>query len=358
MRRRMILILALLIFVVAGVVYIVFQYLPSISSGGNTGKTPTPAITTLNIVFVAQDIPAGTLITDDSVTTGPWPSTYPLPGLVTDKSQVVGKRARIDLRRGEPVFSSQLTENAANVSDTASAMALKIKPGKVAIAVPLIRLSGVAYGIGNGDHIMVIASFMFINLDANFQTDIPNHMLLCGIDNNNKVTCEEVNGGRVFKESPLSDALLATYFVPLELQRPRLTSSILVQDARVLSVGNANASSIPVVPVAAATVANGAQPPSASTATPTLTPPDILVIEVSPEEAVAIGYLIRIKADLSYALRSAGDTTVFSIPSMDLKRLMDDFKIDLPPNLAYGSAPRVDTPYIPVLGNDVVVQAR
>ncbi len=199
MRRRMILILALLIFVVAGVVYIVFQYLPSISSGGNAGKTPTPAVTTMNIVFVAQDIPAGTLITADSVTTGPWPSTYPLPGLVTDKSQVVGKRARIDLRRGEPVFSSQMSENGANVSDTASALALKLQPGKVAVAVPLSRLSGVAYGLGNGDHIMIIASFMFINLDAGFQTDIPNHMLLCGIDTDNKVVCVEVNGGRVLR---------------------------------------------------------------------------------------------------------------------------------------------------------------
>jgi len=357
MRRRMILILALLIFVVAGVIYIVFQYLPSISSGGNAGKTPTPAITTMNIVFVAQDIPAGTLITQDGVTTGPWPSTYPLPGLVTDKTQVVGKRARIDLRRGEPVFSSQLAESGSNVSDTASVMALKIHSGKVAIAVPLSRLSGVAYGIGNGDHIMVVASFMFINLDTNFQTDIPNHMLLCGLDKDNKLTCEEVNGGRIFKESPLSDVLLASYFVPVEAQRPRMTSTILVQDARVLSVGNANSSGSTTAPAVAATpAATGAQ--TSTTPAQTLTTPDILVIEVSPEEAVAINFLIRMRADLTYALRSAGDTTVFSIPSMDLKRLMDDFKIDLPPSLAYGNGTRVDTPYIPVLGNDVVVQVR
>lgn len=82
------------------------------------------------------------------------------------------------------------------------------------------------------------------------------------------------------------------------------------------------------------------------------------MIEVSPEEALAVNYLIRIKADLSYAMRSAGDTTVFNIPSMDLKRLMDDFKIDLPPNLAYGNTPRLDQPYIPVLGNNSVVQVR
>jgi Flp pilus assembly protein CpaB len=355
MRRRMFLILALVIFVVAGVVYIVFQYLPSISSGGSGSKTPTPAVTTMNIVFVAQDIPAGTLITADSVTTGPWPSTYPLPGLVTDKAQVVGKRARIDLRRGEPVFSSQLAESGSTVSDTASPLALKIKPGKVAIAVPMSRLSGVAYGIGNGDHIMVISSFMLINLDANFQTDIPNHMLLAGIDSDNKINFVDVIGGRIFKESPLSDVLLATYYVPIEAQRPRLTSAILVQDARILSVGNANTSTTPIAPVATTPAAGGN---TATTPTQTLTTPDILVIEVSPEEALAINFLIRLRADLTYALRSAGDTTVFSIPSMDLKRLMDDFKIDLPPSLAFGTAPRIDQPYIPILGNDIVVQAR
>jgi Flp pilus assembly protein CpaB len=354
MRRRMFLILALLIFVVAGVVYIVFQYLPSISSGGASSKTPTPSITTINVVFVVQDIPGGSVITEDTVKMGPWPSTYPLPGLATDISSVVGRRARIDLRRGEPVFTSQVTETSAEISDTASATALKIKPGKVAIAVPMSRLAGVAYAIGSGDHIMVIASFMFINLDANFQTDIPNHMLLCGIDKDNKIICEEVNGGRVFKESPLSDVLLATYYVPIELQRPRMASVILVQDARVLSVGNANKSTT-TAPVAVATPTAGQQ---ATTPTETLTPPDILVIEVSPEEALAVDYLIRIKADLSYAMRSAGDTTVFNIPSMDLKRLMDDFKIDLPPNLAYGSTPRMDQPFIPVLGNDSVVQVR
>lgn len=355
MRRRMILILALLIFVVGGVVYIVFQYLPSISSGGAGSKTPTPSVKQMNIVFVAQDIPAGTLITEDSVTTGPWPSTYPLPGLETDKAQVVGQRARIDLRRGEPVFSSQLAESGATVSDKASAMALRIKPGKVAIAVPMSRLSGVAYGIGNGDHVIVIASFMFINLDANFQTDIPNHMLLAGIDKDNKIDFVEVIGGRIFKESPLSDVLLATYYVPIEAQRPRLTSTILVQDARILSVGNANTSST-AAPVAVATPAAGGQQ-SVTSPVASLTP-DILVIEVSPEEALAVNFLIRLHADLSYALRSAGDTSVFSIPSMDLKRLMDDFKIDLPPSLAYGTAPRVDAPYIPVLGNDQPAQAR
>ena len=86
--------------------------------------------------------------------------------------------------------------------------------------------------------------------------------------------------------------------------------------------------------------------------------PDILVIEVTPDEAMAINYMIRLHADLTYMLRATGDTSLISVPSMDIKRLMDDFKIDLPPILPSGPEPRVDMPYIPVLGNDIVVEPR
>ncbi len=344
MRRRMFLILALIVFVVAGVVYIVFQF----GMPGTSKPTPTPELAPYNIIFIAQDIPAGSTITDDSVVAGPWPRDFPLPGLITDKAAVVGKRARIDLRRGEPIFSSQVVESGALVSDTASSTALKIKPGKVAIAVPMNRLSGVAYAIGDGDHIMIIASLLYINIDAGFQSDLPNNMLLVGIDADGKVTFLQTQAGRIFKESPLSDVFLATYYYPIESQRPRLVSAILVQDARVLNVGTVTKTVPITTPVAGET--------TSSKTTVTTANPDILVVEVTPEEALAINFVMRLYADLTYALRSAGDTTVISVPSMDLKRLMDVFKIDLPPNLSYGTVPRIDTPFSFVLGNDVQIR--
>ncbi|MFN2275214.1 MAG: hypothetical protein ACK2TX_10250, partial [Anaerolineales bacterium] len=252
------------------------------------------------------------------------------------------------LRRGEPVFSSQVVESGTMVTDTSSATALKIHPGKVAIADPMSRLSGVAYAIGNWDHIMVIASFLFINLDAGFQTDLPNNMLLVSLDMEGKLIFLQIQGGRIFKESPLSDVLLATYYTPLEPQRPRLASAILVSDARVLNVGTVTK------PIAITTPM-----PGETTTLPTGgETPDILVIEVTPEEALAINFVLRLYGDLTYALRSAGDTTTIDVPSMDLKRLMDTFKIDLPPNLSYGTIPRIDFPYLPVLGNDQEVEAR
>jgi Flp pilus assembly protein CpaB len=347
----MLLIFGLLAFVVAGLIFIGSQFLPSLTGQSKTASTPTPAVTTMKVIFVAQDIPGGTVITQDSIIEGPWPSTYPLPGLVTDKSTVIGKRARIDLRRGEPVFSSQVVESGAAISDTYSPIALKLQNGRVAIAVPMSRLSGVAYAIGTGDHIMVLATLMFIDLDAGFQTDLPNNMLLVSIDNDNKLVFLEVKGGRIFKEEPLSNLLLATYYVPIENQRARMTSVILVQDARVLNVGNMETKTI------IATAQATGQPQTATASIPKANA-DILIVEVSPEEALAINFVLRLKGDITYAMRSAGDTTVFNIPSLDLKRLMETFKIDLPSKLSYGTSSRVDQPYIPVLGNDVAVEAR
>jgi Flp pilus assembly protein CpaB len=350
MRRRMMLILALVILVVAGVIYIVFQS----GLGGGSKATPTAEVSTYNIIFVAQDIPAGSTITTDSIIEGPWPEAYQLPGLVTDKSTVVGKRARIDLRRGEPIFTSQVVESGALVSAEGSLTALKITPGNVAIAVPMDRLSGVAYSVGNGDHIAIMATLMFLNLDPGFQTDLPNKRVLVYIDPEGKINYLEVEYGRSFSESPLSDypGMLGTYYIPIEAQRPRMASAILVQDARVLNVGTYGAGA------AAASTSTDAEEQPMTTAAAVVSKPDILIIEVSPQEALAINYVIRLHADLTYMLRATGDTTDISIPSMDLSRLMEDFNIDEPPNLEIGPFPRVDLPYIPVLGNDAAVEPR
>jgi pilus assembly protein CpaB len=342
----MLLIFGLLIFVVAGIIIIATQFLPSITGRSQAAATPTPSIKTVNVVLVAQDIPVGSIITDDKLVMGPWPSTYDLPGLVLDKASIIGRRARVDLRRGEPVFSSQVAEAGTALSYTASAMSLKIDLGKVAIALPMDRLSSVAYAIAPDDHIMIIATLMFIDIDPGLQSDLPNSVLMVSINAEGNLTVQETKGGRIFEEDPLSNRLLATFYVPTESQRGRMTSFILVQDARVLHIGNADINQ----PVS--------QAKTEATPVPVITRPDIMVLQVSPEEMLAINFTIRIRGNITYAIRSAGDKEVFNIPSLDLKRMMEDFKIDLPAKMSYGTNPRVDVPYIPVLGNDIVVEAK
>jgi pilus assembly protein CpaB len=346
----MLLIFGLLIFVVAGIIIIATQFLPTLTGRSQPAATPTPSLTMVNVVLVAQDISVGSIISDDKLVVGPWPSTYDLEGLVKDKASIIGRRAKTDLRRGEPIFSSQVAEAGTAVSYTASAMSLKIDPGKVAIALPIDRLSSVAYGINAGDHVMVIATLMFIDIDPGLQTELTNSILLVDKNNEGNIVFQEVKDGRLFEEAPLSDNFLATYYVPTEAQRARMTSIILVQNAMVLNVGNVKAST--------SSSQQSSQTKTTATPVPVKTNPDIMIVQVSPEEALALNFTIRIRGNITYAIRSAGDTAVFNIPSLDLKRMMEDFKIDLPAKLSYGTNPRVDTPYIPVLGNDIAVEAK
>jgi Flp pilus assembly protein CpaB len=352
MRRRMMLIFGLLIFVVAGVILIVTQVLPNTGGRSQSSVTPTPAIRQIQVVLVAQDISVGSIITEDKIFEGPWPSNYDVPGLVTNKENVLGRRAKADMRRGEPIFSSQVAESGTAITYPASEISLKINPEKVAIAVPISRLSSVAYAVGKNDHLMVMATLMFIDIDPGLQTDVPNDILLVNINNEGNLTASTMIGGRIFKEDPLSSTVLATFYTPNEKQRGRMSSVILVQDARVINVGNANASTSSLL--AQPTPKGGA----AATPVPVAKNPDIIIIEVSPAEALAINYVIRMNGDLTYAIRSAGDTTTYDIPSLDLKRLMEDFKIEIPAKLNFGTNPRVDKPHIPVLGNDVPVEAK
>lgn len=352
MRRRMLLIFGLLIFVIAGVIILVTQLLPNLGSQSQGAITPTPAVRNINVVLVAQDISVGSVITEDKIVLGPWPSTYELEGLVTDKANIVGRRAKTDIRRGEPIFYSQVAETGTAIIYPASDLSLIINPNKVAIAVPISRLSSVAYGIRANDHIMIMATLMFIDIDPGLQSDLPNDMLLVHINNDNEIGFQKVTGGRIFKEEPLSNTLLATFYVPTEKQRGRMTSVILVQDARVLNVGNANAST--------STLLSQPTQQAKGEATPVVTKqnPDIVIIEVSPEEALAINFTLRLNGDITYAIRSAGDTTIFNVPSLDIQRMMEDFNIVLPAKLSYGTNPRVDAPVIPRLGNDIVVEPK
>jgi Flp pilus assembly protein CpaB len=370
MRRRSLIILGLV-----GIVIVIGILLVRGMGANNTNNralTPT-AVVSKTIIYAAQDIPQGTIITEDYLQKGQWPQGISYENLVTDESTIIGKRARINIKRLEPVLGTSVLGEEELISEPGSLTSYKIAPGKVAIAIPLSRLAGVANAIRNGDHILVIASLLIVDTDVNYQTILPDSRLILFVDKDNKVTSMTVSNGDKFNESPLTDSggVLGAYFIPQEAQRPRLVSAVVVSDSKVLNVGNVpiDTTSLTSAPIpASSTPAAGSS--SSGTKSP-ITPTsasDILVVEVTPEEAISLDFIIRMHGDLTYGLRPAGDTTPISLPSWDLKRLMENRKIDLPAKLNYGTEPRTlqkktdppfeDVIYIPVLGNDVVVQAR
>ncbi|MDH5508240.1 MAG: hypothetical protein OEZ02_13540, partial [Anaerolineae bacterium] len=82
-------------------------------------------------------------------------------------------------------------------------------------------------------------------------------------------------------------------------------------------------------------------------------PPDIVTLIVTPQESVALNYLIYSGAQLTLALRARGDNGVLPTDAVTLQYLMDVYRIPFPVKLPYGNEPRIDLLKPPVLINDL-----
>ncbi|MGA2819460.1 MAG: SAF domain-containing protein [Anaerolineales bacterium] len=347
MRRRLLLIIAILLLIVAG---LVFVWTRLGGGGGRQASVPTPApVSVFQVVFASQDIPAGAFIAQDNVTMGPWPTLYRLDGLITDSTSIIGMRARVDLKRGEPIFMSQIAQTMAGVALAGSDIALDIAPGDLAIAIPMTRLSGVAFAPQRGDHVALLATLFFVDLDPDFQTLLPNKLQIFNVDQSGALKATEADSGRPVTEAGLT-GVVGTFALPSETQRARPVSAILVPTARVLHVGNVPTGGS----TAAQTTAQGVGAPAAQATPSAAQTPDIIILEVSPQDALAVNLVMKTGGDLSMALRSTGDTTALDLPSWDLQRLISARNITLPPKLPYGQAKAADQAFIPVLTNDQV----
>jgi Flp pilus assembly protein CpaB len=137
MRRRLFLIIGLLLLISAG---LVFAFTRFRAGAAARAAQPTPALPlqVFSVVFAAQDIPAGTFISQDNITLGPWPTLYRLEGLVGDPTTVIGLRARIDIKRGEPVFQSEVAQSLAGSAkaETVISRLLPKPPNELPVSSP------------------------------------------------------------------------------------------------------------------------------------------------------------------------------------------------------------------------------
>jgi Flp pilus assembly protein CpaB len=304
----------------------------------------------------------------DALILSPFPADSVVETMMTDLNLVVGRRARMDIARGVPITSGMITEEPGNLLGAGSDAAIAIPPGLTAISIPMTRLSGIAYAMRPGDQVDVLVSLLMVDIDPDFQTILPNiSSILIGPDGNliTGVGAQrvEVEAGRLVipDQEPLpigrAEGELETgtllYARPSEAQRPRLVSQRLVENATVLHVGSFSITDlqpVQVQPVPEAAAAPGAaQQPAAS---PAQTPPDIITLIVSPQDALAINWAIKSGVDLVLTLRSPGDGTETSTTSVTLQYLVDSYNITVPGRLPYGLEPRIESPVGPVLPSD------
>jgi Flp pilus assembly protein CpaB len=364
MRRGRTLILVAIILLLG--VAAAFLFLRGRVPTGGAEATPVD-ISRVNVVIAAQDISRGAVIQQDALMFVSFPSDAVVETIITgDFNQVVGKYARQDIARGMPITTGMITTKAGDLLGTGSEASMAIPPGYTAIAVPMNRLSGVAFALRDGDSVDVIGTMLMVDLDEDYQSILPNSSMILLGNNGAPLTgyaCQEVKAGqtglecinpepppftRVDTEETTGTQLAIK---PTESQRPRLVTQRLVENAIVLHVGSFTIPGAETqTGLGSSSTAAGAPPTTPQVVT--VVAPDIVTLIVTPQDALTINWAIKSGVDLVFTLRGPKDDTTTETTSVTLKYLMDNYNITLPSKLPYGLEPRLTTPIVPVLPND------
>lgn len=367
-RTRLIIIIAFII-VLAGVV--VAFVLPSLQGGGTnnnqaqgnttsepsrpqtTGATPLPTYTpwpTLRVVVAVQNLNRGVTIPPNAIDVREWPE-FAVPQsafLATEDGGIpegiVGKIARTDILREQPILTTMLVEDLQSLSRVGSDAAAVLPTGSVAVALPMDRITSVAYAVQDGDRVDVIVSMLFVDVDEGFQSITPNLITLF------TQTEEGIRLGAQIQGRPETTTLGQGIISPSEPQRPRLATQRTIQDALVIHVGDFPIDGklfriAPPTPTTAPTPEGGAQQTGARqpTVAPTPVPPrpDIITLGVSPQDAVTLVWFIESKLPVSLALRSAGDSSKPPTVPVTLDYVMSEYGITLPGKTNFAIQPAI-----------------
>ncbi len=364
MRGRLLILVGLIILLVVIVVVVVVlpgMQPPTVVDPGtgqevvqqpevDVGPSPTP-IRYVRIVRALQNLPRGyrfpTAIEElaNVVDYIEWPElVVPFNALREDQGgleQVLGQVARTDIFREQPLLSTLLVPDLLGIANVGSDLGAVLPTDRVAVTIPINRVTSVGYGIQDGDHVDIIISMLFVDVDEVFQSIQPNNITLFSIKEGGDIEFVEAVQGRPDVTS-LGPAIIG----PSERQRPRLVTQRTVQDALVMHVGdfplNGDYIGIPPtptpLPVEEGEDGGGGTPPPPPTPVP---PPDIVTLGVTPQYSVVLVWAIEAKLPLTLALRSATDTSRVPTQPVTLDFIMNEFRIDLPGRRDYTIEPAI-----------------
>jgi Flp pilus assembly protein CpaB len=353
-RGRIFIYLALIVIiaVAAGGGYLWLHRKPATTQPPVTQVTPEPQY--VEIVTAGQNIAPGTPITEAMLSSIQYPETALVQGLFTNKADVVNMYAKYAIAQGVPIMDSMISVSpGANLPG--SSWAPFIPQGLTAVAIPITRLSSVAYGIRDGDYVDIIVTMLLVDVDPTTQSILPNftaNVISPGVTGNGvQLTALITSGGEASKQgSTVLDETLnqPVYLVPSEGQRPRLVTQMIMQNVQVLHVGNFSdqlASSASGA-VATATPAATVQPTAVFT-------PDIVTLMVSPDDANTLVYLIYSGAKITLTLRNPNNAgPAVQTDAAMLEYLLTQYNIPVPAKLPYAVQPRLDNLLDPKLPGD------
>lgn len=326
-------------------------------------RPATPTVTVYQVYYALQNIAQGTIITEELLGTYTLPETSFADVMFTtaERSSLVGQKAKINIDQGVPITTGMIAPPETGLETGGPPWANLIAATKTAIAIPISRLTSVAYGISDGARVNVITCLLFVDVDPSFQSQLPNYLGLLvepgfkpdqmpgiTIGGNNSAFSQQVPPyqGRTELEPAFPNR--GIYVVPSEAPRPRPVCQMIMQDIPILKLGN-----FPLNPEQIAANQPTPTPQPGSQQQTAAQAPDIVTLVVSPQEAVVLTYLIFNNAPLYLTLRNGGDRSLQVTESATLQFILSQHNITPPVKLAFSLTPRVDALTLPFLPNDV-----
>jgi len=311
--------------------------------------------TGVKVYYASQNIPLGTTITEDMLSTFTLPKENEAEVMFREdeKANLVGQVARFTLDQGTLITTSMIGAGAGELPGPA--WAVQVPAGMVAVAIPTNRLATAAYGVNDGAHVNVNACMTFVDVDPAYQSVLPNYVSAMrdvwfppdgterpyiSID---PLTVElPSRQGRVELDPTFQKPI---YTVPSETQRPRLVCQMILQDVIVMNLGNFQLQTPVAADPNATPVAGQVQQDAA---------PDIITLMVTPQDSIALNYFVYSGAVMSMTLRNPNDNSRIEAQSATLTSLLTQYNISLPSKLPYAQQPRLDVLAPPLLPNDII----
>ncbi len=308
-------------------------------------EAPSTPAALVEVVVSLQTVPRGWQMTEAELTTDLRRAELVGENVITDIDEALGKYARTDIFQGQTLTRNSLIEDPTLAGVEEFGPSSLIPEGYVAQAVPMDRLSSVAYGFAEGDTVDVMITFYISRIDEEFKSLL---------ENSGVFTIETVSEGEEgeaeiersilvidplgrFETLPNGDLALVS---PSETQRP-IRVSFVLQAARVVQVGPWEPEEAVGIPTATPTPDVEATPTPEAGTVPTATPspPDVVLLAMTPQQQLVLKYAVEATADIDFALRPPNDTQIYNADTIDLASFLQRFGIEPPIDYGFTANP-------------------
>jgi Flp pilus assembly protein CpaB len=298
MRRGRLLILLGLILAL-GTAAVVFILLQSATEDGE------PEIERVEVVYALQPIAEDSPVDlEGQLGTKRVPKEGLSESVVLNLEETRGMLAAVQIEQGDVLYANMLQTTEEQMRK--GKLGKLVQPGYVGVAFPISELSSVSYGIQPGDHVDILMTFSFVDIDPDTQIREPLCPPVCPVPGVPEGEIREVSSGD---------------------QHARLAAQLTVQNAEVLGVGRWNYKETTVQEQQPRGGEEAAPPPEA--------PPEYITLMLEPQDALVLKLAREYNASIDLAVRAEEDGQPFATQQVTLDYILTRFGISLPPKQPY-----------------------